>query len=312
MKSSKIEIRDYRYLAIGLILLAFAITGQSVYVTYKNSYYGSALYRATVDKDDIEQVEILSNWPFDELSTVQQAEGYYSLAISLYNLGQLNESELYFTKVLELSPGSIGEYLLESSTYDYLHDETSLLLAEIALANKDFERVNELLSSGLEDYSFSGFCGTMALMKYDRINRLKTDLAIATKDERSTLELLGWNLFFPNAKDSLRIRDLAYLIKVKYDDEFITEKLKYLSDNIEKVKIVDDGLSDLELYEYYVEFLGVRIEVLDEHGFLGAAGVEFNEYCDTMSNDQLGDCTMEFLRKKIHEGYFYQELIKIN
>ena len=65
MKSGKIEVRDYKYLAIGLILLAFAITGQSVYVTYKNSYYDSTLYRATVNKDDIEQVEILSNWPFD-------------------------------------------------------------------------------------------------------------------------------------------------------------------------------------------------------------------------------------------------------
>ncbi len=184
MRSKNIQARDYRYLTIGMLLFALTITARSVYITAIDSYYESELYHTIADKDDIERVSILSNWSFTELSPIQQAEGYYSWGLSLYNLGQLHESEMYLNKVLLSRPGSIGEYLIESGSYDYLHSEASLLLAEIALANKDLKKAEQLIANGIEEYSFSG-CGTVVLMRYDRINRLKTKLALAKKDERS-------------------------------------------------------------------------------------------------------------------------------
>lgn len=310
MKSGKIEVRDYWYLAIGLIVFAFVVIGKSVYVTYKNSYYDSDLYRAIADKEDIKKVEILSNWPIDELSAINQAEGYYSWGISLYNLGQLDESESHLNKVLALSPSSIGEYFIESSAYDYLHGEACLLLAEIALEKKDFARVEWLIDRELNDYKYSG-CGTMALMKYSRIESLKTEVALATRNEYQTLDLLGQNLFFPNQRDSVRIRQLVDLIKVKYLDEVIRNELNDLLRNLQEVRIVNDNLGEFELYEYNCELFGVQLTVCDEHGFPYELQKEFEKFCKhDLISGEFSDCTTRFLKKQIKNSYFYQELMK--
>ncbi|MEM7297509.1 MAG: hypothetical protein AAF391_04500 [Bacteroidota bacterium] len=293
-----------------MIVFALGIIGHSIYVAVQNdnNYYNSGLYSATVDKTDQEKVALLCNWPFDELSTTQQANAYYSLAISLHNLNQLDKAEWHLNKVLELSPGTIGEYLIESSTYDRLHADAILLLADIALKKKDFRRVESLIDQAVYDYPFSG-CGTALMERYNSVKQLKIELALATQNDQQAIEILGQQLFFHAENDTVRIKELVKLIKTKYPTEFIDNELNGLLEKLEEVRIMDHDYSDLELYEYNTELFGVKLTVHNEYGFPYEVGKEFMAFCvDDLQRDRLPDCLMKFLKHRIQTSFFYQEL----